>query len=562
MKDIKNTVVLAAVTYNGNTAEGAIPFTLITLVNESGLFELPYCYIKEEGDMREQLLDSFYQHVEVDKTTLIEYEQLKSIGAYSIESDSHLEIVNAFMVILDGKPLIRKKDGDKTPVWMNLDFLEHQTLFGNHNRIISDLQEKLLEKALNLSADVSMGEETKQAIVNKYFPKEKELRQPWIKRLQKCGLNIYEFVHPGVAIDLVIFGYKKAEKGRRDELSVLLTRRKKDDNLSQNENDIWADTWSLPGTFLRKEVATNPQGKEYPGLETVRKAAKRVAKEKAGIEIGLDDVLYDLKPLVHHSRMGWALRDGSPVITLPVFLPIAYSEVDTTLSTATTSECRWFPIRRRLWTVDKELEGGVAKVALRGGVDGPQRLNEDGTFSPVTDVMDDITTIAMWRPEDIPFLRSPEEVGLPAADAYIQAGQFVIDYYQTIIRPHTPLQDKNYDKNSTLPKDIELLTADHANIIISALHEISGNTKRTLHIVSKLLSGGIFAPAEIKRVLETWFFPWAFSRSNMQKKLRDTNRLIQEMPDEKRGTGKSRSWSYRFVGADEIDAALLDNKPF
>lgn len=564
MKEIKNTAVLAAVTYNEDTAEGVIPFTIATLINENGAFELPYFAINGECDIKTQLLDSFYRIVEIEGKAIVTPEQLRAIGSYSVEHEDYLEIVNAFMVFLDGKPAIRKKVGDKTPVWMNIDAFEHQPLYGNHNEIISDVREKLLEAALSPSSELAIGEETKKAIIAKYFPKDKAVKHPWIKRLQGCGLNIHEYLHPGVAIDLVIFGYKKADKGRRDELSVLLTYRKKDERLAANEKDKWAGTWSLPGTFLLEKTVKDPDGNEYPGLETVREAAVRIAKEKTGIQIAPEDVLYDIKPFVHHSRMGWELRDGSPVITLPVFLPIEYSDVNGSLSTLTTSECRWFSVKRQLWTVDKEVPGGLKKIALRGGEDGPQKLNDDGTVSTISDVTDDITTIALWRHGDFEegMLRSPEEIGLPAADAYIRNGQLVIDYYQTVVRPHRPIQDRNYDKKPDLEDGVELMTADHANIIISALQEIAGNTRRTLHIVSKLLSGGTFAPAEIKRMLETWFFPWAFSRSNMQKKLRDTNKLIKEVTDEKAGEGKSRSWSYKFVDADEIDRCLLDSKPF
>ena len=557
MKDIKNTAVLAVVTYNNELPESTIPFTVATLINENGSFELPHCTVNGDKDIREQLLDSFTKIAEIEGVA-INPDQFRSVGSYSIEHDDVLEVENAFVIFVDSKPAIRRIGGEKTPVWMNIDAFEHQPLYGNHNDIINDVKNELLESALAPSGNLPIGEETKTAIINQYFPKSAEERRPWVKRLQASGFNVHEYLHPGVAIDLVIFGYKKAEKGRKDELSVLLTYRKKDERLSEKETDRWAGTWSLPGTFLLEKKVKDAAGNDYPGLETVREAAVRIAKEKTGIDILPEDVLYDVKPFVHYSRMGWALRDGSPVITLPVFIPVEYTEVNGKLSTLTTSECKWFPIKRVLWTVDREIEGGMKKIALRGGDDGPKKLNSDGSFVSVSDVTDDITTIDTWKAEDAPFLRSPEEVGLPAADAYIRDGQLIIDYYHSVVRPHWPKQDTNYNEHPDVAEGEELMTADHASIIISALQELSGNTRRTLHIVSKLLSGGTFAPAEIKRMLETWFFPWAFSRSNMQKKLRDTNKLIREVADE----GKSRSWSYKFVNAEEIDSALLDNKPF
>ena len=566
MKDIRNTAVLAVLTHKMAVDEEknkvVVTFMVATLVNENGSFELPYCTICGTGDLRAQLLDSFYRSVSIDKVAPVPPEQLRMVGSYSVEHDDYLEIVNAFMVLLDGKPAIQRNEGDKTPAWVNIDVFDCQHLHGNQNRIIDDLKERLLEAALAPTGGIALGEQTKQAIIASYSPKSKEERRSWIKCLQGSGLNVYEHVHPGVAIDLVIFGYKKAEKGRRDELSVLLTYRKPDDHLPEDEADTWKG-WSLPGTFLHEMKVKGPDDIVYPGLETIREAAVRVAKEKTGLDIASEEELYNMRPFVHHSRMGWKLRDGSPVITLPVFLPIKYSDVNEHCSTLTTSECRWFPIKRVLWTVNEEVEGGLKKVALRGGNDGNKKLNEDGTVSVVNDVTDDNATIDLWRTEDFgpDGLLSPEEVGLPAADAYIRNGQLVFDYYHTVIRPHRPVQDKYYDKYPDRPEGVELMIADHANIIISALQEIAGNTRRTLHIVSKLLSGGTFSPTEIKRMLETWFFPWAFSRSNMQKKLRDTNKLIKEVVDEKAGESK-RSWSYRFVDADEIDSRLQDSKPF
>lgn len=565
MKEIKNTAVLAAVTSyvapkKDKKDKNDFVILVSTLIDENGTFELPCFTIDGECDLKQKLLDSFYHIIEIDNGVIITPEQLITVGSYSVEHDDYLEVINAFMVFIDGKPAIKPRGGYTPPLWMNIERLEQEPLYGGHNEIVNDIRKRLLEVSLLPSSESVAGEKTKQSIITKYFEKEKDMICPWVNRLQSCGIHIHEYLHPGVAIDLVIFGYKKAEKGRRDELSVLLTYRE------AKEKDHW-EGWSLPGTFLLEKTVEDPNGNRYPGLETVREAAVRIAKEKTGIQISPEDVLYEIKPFVHHSRMGGELRDGSPVITLPVFVPIEYSDVNGSLSTLTTRECKWFPIKRRLWSVNKEVPGGVKKIALRGGEDGPQKLNKDGSITTISDVTDDITAIETWKNDDFgnDGLLSPEEIGLPAADAYLRDEQLLIDYYQTVIRPHKPIQDRYYDKEfckMTSEDGIQLMIADHANIIISALQEIAGNTRRTLHIVSKLLSGGTFAPAEIKRMLETWFFPWAFSRSNMQKKLRDTNKLIKEVADEKAGEGKSRSWSYKFVDADEIDRCLLDSKPF
>lgn len=557
MKEVKNVAVLFAVTFNSNANEGAAPCNVVTLVNESGLFELPSCSICGEGEMRAQLLDSFHNAVDLESHERFSPEQLIQLGSYSVEHETNMEIISAFMVFIDGQPKIRTINGGKTPGWMSIDALKHQPLFDNSNVVIEDVRKKLLEAGLTPVGEFQMSEGTKKAIVQKYLPKEGEDKAPWIQLLQKNGFRIHKYLHPGVAIDPVIFGYKKAEHGKRDELSILLTWRKRDESLPEGKDDKWANTWSLPGTFLLEKEVKTPNGDKYPGLETVREAAVRIVKEKAGIEIKENDEIFDLKPLVHHSRMGWELRDGTPVITLPVFIPIEYSEVDSTASTVTTNRCQWFPIRRMLWT-----DNGESKVALRGGRSS-QKIDNDGKIKDIPDSSDDTTTIAKWGVQDIQYLRSPEEVGLPVADAYIRDGQLFIDYYHENTCKHIPIQDMTDDKKFVAEREDEgvyLLTADHANIIISALHEISQNPRRTLHIVSRLLEGGAFAPSEIKRMLETWFFPWIFSRSNMQKKLQETIKLIKK---EETTAGKGeRSWSYTFASEKEIDEALLHSKPF
>lgn len=555
MKEVKNVAVLFAVTFNSNANEGAAPCNVVTLVNESGLFELPSCSICGEGEMRAQLLDSFHNAVDLESHERFSPEQLIQLGSYSVEHETYMEIISAFMVFIDGKPSIRAISGGKTPGWMSIDALKHQPLFDNSNVVIEDVRKKLLEAGLTPAGEFQMSEGTKKAIVQKYLPKEGEDKAPWIQLLQKNGFRIHKYMHPGVAIDPVIFGYKKAEHGKRDELSILLTWRTRDKSLPEGVDDPW-EGWSLPGTFLL-EKKQSLDGDDYPGIETVREAAVRIVKEKTGIEIREEDEIFDLKPLVHHSRMGKKLRDGSPVITLPVFIPIEYSEVDSSASTLTTNGCQWFPIRRMLWS-----DNGESKVVLRGDKN-PQKIDADGKIKPIKDSEDDTTTIAMWGVQDMQYLRSPEEVGFPAADAYIKDGQLFIEYYHENTCKHMPVQDRSYDRDyvKALKKDgIALLIADHANIIISALQEISQNPRRTLHIVSRLLEGGTFAPSEIKRMLETWFFPWVFSRSNMQKKLQETIKLIKK---EETTAGKGeRSWAYTFASEKEIDENLLHSKPF
>lgn len=572
MKKIVNTAVLVAFKYDLGAAkklpkkkdkgindgeQHTFPLFALTLIDENFQYMLPCCELDGESDMKEQLISSFYDTAELGGNA-ITAQNLKQVGVYSINHKDDLEIVNAFMVFLKGTPPLEKKGEDKTPKWLNVETII--PLHGNQNEVFSDAQDKLLEYLLDPSDDMPIDEDTRGTIIKEYFPGNTDTTRPWVRSLQKGGIKIHEYLHPGVAIDLVIFGYRDTSADRRgkktssteqDELSVLLTYRKKDGAL---EDDPWADTWSLPGTFLRVK---NTAG--YPDLETVREAATRVAKEKTGIDVNPEDVFYDIKPFVHTSRMGGKLRDGSPVITLPVFIPVEYQQIQGK-SSLTTSDCRWFAIKRELWT-ENDVEGRPAPIALRGGKDGPLKLNKEGKLEKVNDVMDDNASVEVWRPEDWrpgepESLRSPEEIGLPAADVYILDDQLVVKFYQSIVRPYRPVQDKTYDDKPALPEGAKLMTADHANIVISALQAASESLSRTLHIVSKLLNGGSFKPVKIIRMLSTWWFPWTFSRSNMDKKLK-SNSLIKPVPED----GKQRCGNYTFASDAEIDRIMRDIKP-
>lgn len=587
MKEVKNTAVLALVSYNEaeNLTNENIQFTIATFVNENGSFELPYCSVDGEGDIKQQLLDSFYNIADIDGLKLITPKQLKTCSSYSSEHENYVEVTSAYMIFLDGKPAIRKIAGEKTPAWMNIDVFEHQALFKDQNEIINVIKEKLLEFAITPSSDIDLGERAKAAIIGKYFPKDEKIRQNWVQRFQKSesGFNVYEYIHPGVAIDLLIFGYKNLDEkkgGKKEnsaEISILLTKRKNAETPTVNDTDFLDGSWSLPGGFLleNEEITIDDtDGKEHKlrTIETINEAAIRIVKEKIGYTengqsiINEDTLLYNLKPFIHHSRMNWTWRDGSQVITLPVFIPINYSDVNSKQS-LTTSSCKWFPIKRVLWTDNNKTE------LLRG--DKRQKLNADGSLSTISKTSDDNVSIYNWKKDDCNFfvnynwsenqnvnkniLRSPEEIGLPAADVYIRDEKLYIDYYHSIVKPHRPIQDMNFDninKRPSLPLGTELMTADHANILLCALQEISRNTYQTLHIVSKLLNGAIISTSDVTRMFETLFFPWAFSLSSMHKKLVVTNKWMINVD-----TDKERSHKYRFANDEELDASFQEIKP-
>ena len=155
MKDIKNTAVLAVVTYNNELPESTIPFTVATLINENGSFELPHCTVNGDKDIREQLLDSFTKIAEIEGVA-INPDQFRSVGLYSIEHDDVLEVENAFVIFVDSKPAIRRIGGEKTPVWMNIDAFEHQPLYGNHNDIIYDVIRNLIKGKLCQTFKISV----------------------------------------------------------------------------------------------------------------------------------------------------------------------------------------------------------------------------------------------------------------------------------------------------------------------------------------------------------------------------------------------------------------------
>lgn len=595
MKDTENTAVLVAI--SSTTENDTSRFSAFSLFNNTDdLFEFPYCNIDGHINIEAQLLSTLYSIAEFKGVAAITPNQLKACGSYSIEHENHLEVINAYMVLLDGEPQIIEKGSGMNPNWREFNKLDNLPFFGNHKIIFEDIKKQLLETALSPTTDSLFGEETAKAIIRQFFPKDEEgkinrsVMHNWAKRLQNCGrdFNVHEYMHPGIAIDLIILGYTNPDIDNKvkEEACILLTKRKKDLELGDSINDIW-EGWSLPGTFLRSKE--DPENKSVLGLETIQEATARVAKEKTGIDIQPDDILHNIKPFVHHSRMNWRWRDGSPVITLPVILPIRHCEI-ISKETLTTSESKWFPIKRMLWTTNDEVQGGLKKVALRGG-DDPLKI-ENGSVQKVEAYEDDNTGIYKWEKEKCEcltnynwgttdnaadshisyeensnsILRSPDEIGLHAADVYIKEEKLCIDYYHNIVSPHRPVQDWNYDyvldqNGKSYPKlppaGTELLIADHANIIISALQEISGNDDLALNILYRLLKGVTVRPIEVTKMLELLFFPWSFSQSTMHKKL--TTKLLTPAPSNQ---GMVRKNAYQFKNEEEFAQFMKKRKPF
>lgn len=89
--------------------------------------------------------------------------------------------------------------------------------------------------------------------------------------MAKKGQYIYEYPHPAVAADCVVFGYDGKE------LKVLLVKRGKEKEASK---EAYVGKWALPGGFLNIDVE-----KPEKSDKTIAHTAARELKEEAGLVV-------------------------------------------------------------------------------------------------------------------------------------------------------------------------------------------------------------------------------------------------------------------------------------
>ena len=94
--------------------------------------------------------------------------------------------------------------------------------------------------------------------------------------MAKKGHYTYEYPHPAVTADCVIFGYDGKE------LKVLLIKRGKEKEASTH---AFVGRWALPGGFLSIDY----DDKEKGGDETIAHTAARELKEETGLNLPAED---------------------------------------------------------------------------------------------------------------------------------------------------------------------------------------------------------------------------------------------------------------------------------
>ena len=189
---------------------------------------------------------------------------------------------------------------------------------------------------------------------------------------EKRGKYVYDYFHPCLTVDIVILAIN--EKG---QLVVPLT-------LSTGGRSQLDDKWRLPGGFVRVddyvtagwdpgeekfEYDKKPK-KEYldnlkKGRSVIEVAARRIIKDKTGIELDEDAVLYPLAaPVQDNPRHFWT--DGAPVISRSFFTVIRdYKRFEGKVAGEYVESLRWFPIHRRLFKLDEYGKG--VKIVEEGG---------------------------------------------------------------------------------------------------------------------------------------------------------------------------------------------------
>ena len=514
---IRNIASLAILSYDKGyvSKDGATlsncPFSVLVVQTSfgEGKLALPFIvYDGSEPDLVLGITNYINDNVTLGSGLEINPSDLSLVQTYCVDNieSRTKDVITAYMVSIDGMPHASKADKSNniiTALWMNIETMIGQPMFGNHNAILKDIQARLLEITVSPASVSGDYLGTNKEIVRRYF--DDKLRNEWIKKLFSYGFNIYPHSHPEVAVDVVLFGYRDDEFGH--SLSVMLTKRSY--GIEGNNR------WGLPGTFIMAEGDPSVFKSQ---LET----AKSALLEKTSINADNID-FYPLKPFSHPARMRGRNEEGVSVITLPLFAIVKYEEVNPVFETRTerTSECNWFPIERILLT--KQGEDGLI---IREGVNAYDKddLDDQGQPKRIFDTKE-FTELYSFRDETDKQLRSPDEIGLPAADVYLDKGTLVCKYYQEPDRDLQPIQDGDASENT--------LFADHANIILAALHAL----KELSHFdtfAAKLLpeSASGFDPILFLRRWEDVNWPFKGERANFSKRVKALG-ILEETPESK-----------------------------
>lgn len=505
----RNIAALAIVTHNNTGIKSSYPFSILLVQRSNGesMLSLPFTeYDGKDTDLKTCLSRYIKEHISFPKDLVLSDSEMILVQTYCVrnEANDSVDIITAYMITVDGMPIPSRVEGQSdiiTALWMNIETMGSQRMEGNHNQILEDIKGRLVDLAISPINKSDVINKTPKAIIDNYFDEDK--RRIWINRLFSYGFNIYEHAHPEVAVDVVLIGYRDTEAERG--LSVLLTKR--------TYGELGANRWALPSTFL-----TIP--KDSSDFESQLIAAKRALDEKTGID-STNLSFYPLKPFSHPSRMRGKKEEGVSVISLPLVAIVKYEDINPKqIVTERTSGCRWFPIDRTLYT-KQGIDGILIRDAVKAyhknpGANGKRDYKDTEEFKGRLSIRLDGDK-----------LLSPDEIGIPAADVYVDGNKLICNYYQEPDRSVLPIQD-------TETENVERLYADHANIILEALQAL----KERSHFdtfPAKLIPEDGFEPMVFQKRWEDINWPFKASRANFQKRVKsekeDDKGILVETPE-------------------------------
>ena len=137
---------------------------------------------------------------------------------------------------------------------------------------------------------------------------------------------VYEYPHPAVTADCVVFGYDGKE------VKVLLVKRGPEKEASK---DAYVGEWALPGGFMIVQDYVH-NGIEYKADKTITHTAKRELKEETGLKLSV----HEFKEFGTFSEKGRDPRER--VITIAHYALVKLEEVQ---ADTDAEKAEWFSMR-------------------------------------------------------------------------------------------------------------------------------------------------------------------------------------------------------------------------
>ena len=189
--------------------------------------------------------------------------------------------------------------------------------------------------------------------------------------MAKKGTYVYEYPHPAVTADCVVFGYDGKE------IKVLIVKRGQEKEASKT---AFVGEWALPGGFLDIDIDYRYDDKRknpnYKGDKTIAATARRELKEETGLSLSTKD----FKEVGTYSRYDRDPRERVITIAHYALVKLADVQADTDAEKA-----EWFS-----WNAIPDLAFDHDKI-LR---DAFSKLKRDIHFEPIGfDLLPEVFTL-------------------------------------------------------------------------------------------------------------------------------------------------------------------------